>query len=409
MKYSVLTNPRAKSLSVLTEDFDQIASYFRDIIRDRSWSALPGGVIDTFVPSSGDYARISLEADDFRGYRLDSEDYLAAEKAVIARALEVIEGRPLQDADFTLCPSVSMGSLFTLLAMKRKNVRTMVAELPAYFGSVEQAMVLDINTLLWPTLPNEAYSMTLGDVRYIRESLEGPILLLMTQPRYAMGHLRSAEFFARIRDQLREGDVLAIDEAADQSTPALLGQIDHDGPVQVIRLRGLTKGLGLNSARVAAIFHPHDWRSELGEIVDYAGGNLDSASLKVVTTLCANPQKYVDLLQAAKRYVHDQRRKLESLLRGLPIFLSALESGYIGTAHVPFANSGAGFSEQRLRFLEICKDERMPVVLGSSMYFPYDFRGEIFRINYFTPNENIEHSAVSISKVLKRFSVPKLG
>jgi hypothetical protein len=409
MTYNVLINPRGPDLAVLKEDFDSVAGYFADIVRDKSWSALPSGVIDTFVPSKELYGRFVFEADDFRGYRLDSDDYLAADKSIIGAALSRIEGKTLLDADFTLCPSVSMGLLFTMLAMRRKDIGTVVAELPAYFGCIDQAVALGLRTLLWPTLPTERYSIMPEDVRYIRQKLDGPILLLLTQPRYTMGYLRPPEFFADVRAELRAGDLLVVDEAADQSVLASLGKLDFDGAVPLIRIRGLLKGLGLNSARVAAIFHPNEWRPWFSDIVDYAGGNFDSASLKVATSICSEPKQYADLLSAAQRYVQGQKLKLDSLLRGLPMALSPLESGYIGTAHVSFDVPKSTFFAERARFLAICREERMPVVVGSSMYFPYDFQSEMFRINYFVPEEGIFQSGRAISNVIRRFNESKTG
>ena len=403
MRYTVLTNPREPNLSVFEEDFDEVAARFSDIVRNKSWAPLPGGVIDTYVPSSAEYSPMTLQANDFRGYRVDSGSYLAAEKSLIGAALSAVEGRGLDTDDYTLCPSVTFGLFIILLALRRKGIRTIVAELPAYFASIEQATALDFQTFLWPTISSEHYIMSPDDMRFVREHIRGPIVLLVTQPRYGMGFLRSKEYFESLRLELREGDVLIVDEAADQTVPARLGSADHAGDVQLLRVRGLTKGLGLNSARIAAIFHSAEWRESFGELVDYAGGTLDSASVRVMTALSAVPKKYASLLRAAQAYVSTQKAILSGLLHGLPISLSPVESGYIGTAHVRLECRTDEFAVARERFLQICVDEKMPVVLGSSMYFPYDKHTEIFRINYFSTPENIEFSGTVIGKVLSRF------
>lgn len=404
MRYTILTNPRAKDLVVFDDDFEAVASYFSAIVDGHCWSALPGGVIDTYVPLAPSYVPLILTVNDFKGYRIDSGRNLATDKRTISRALEFVEDRALDESDFTLCPSVTLGLLVVLLTLRRHSVRTLIVELPGYFATIEQAEMFDIQTLLWPTVPSEMYGMSTDDLAYIRGMVSGPVAVLVTQPRYGMGYMRPTEYFMALRAELKAGDVLLVDEAADQVTPASLGKLDHAGVVPMIRIRGLTKGLGLNSARVAAIFHPREWRERITEILDYAGGTLDAGSLRMLLSVCTQPQEYADLLEAARNYVTSQCAKLGALLRGLPVRLSPMESGYIGTAHILLGQGGDDFQDRRRRFLDACKAEGMPVVLGSSMYFPHDLTTEIFRINYFTPPENLDRSAKAIARVLSRLN-----
>jgi len=406
MSYEILNNPRAPYAHIYAEDFDEVADYFAAIAAEGNLPALPGGVIDTFVPSAERYRPITLTANEFRGYRMDSGSYLASDKKVIAAALALVESRSISNDDFTLCPSVSYGLFCVMLALRRRGVPTVVAELPAYFASVEQADSLGFRTLLWPTLPAEGYAMTAADMVDIRSRVQGPLALLVTQPKYGMGYLRPAEDFLQLRGALMPGDFLIVDEAADQSVPAALGQIEAHGEVTLLRVRGLTKGLGLNSARLAAIFHPPELRETFGWIVDYAGGTLDSASLKLAKSFMHMPANYPDLLQAARSYVRSQKNLLQSLLAGSGIALSPLESGYIGTAHIPLQVSPGGFETARQKFLSVCKGHRVPIVRGSSMYFPYDGKSEIVRINYFTSEANLRNSGKMLALIAETLRAP---
>jgi histidinol-phosphate/aromatic aminotransferase/cobyric acid decarboxylase-like protein len=399
--YEILINPRTPDAIVFDEDFDDVASYFSDIVKARSWSALPGGVMETFVPFSSHYEKLTLTANDFSGYRIDAGQYISSSKKIIASGLTHIEGRELSDSDFTLCPSVSFALLVILMALKRNGIQTIVAELPAYFACIEQALILGFRVLLWPTLPNEGYTIAPSDLEIIRASAPEPIGLLITQPRYGMGFLRSHESIVALRASLGKGDVLIIDEAADQSVPSTLADLSVEDGNMILRARGLTKGLGLNSARIAAVFHPPQLRALFGEIVDFAGGALDAASLAVAVQLCENPRRYGDFLSAALRYVKEQREVLDRSLYGTRIALSPIESGYIGTAHVFLPDSPASFDKARRVFLECCRFHRMPVVSGSSMYFPYTGDREIIRINYFTSEQNIVASGAVLSEVVK--------
>lgn len=398
--YEILVNPRTPRAVVFDEDFDDVASFFSKIVSARSWSALPGGVIETFVPFASDYKDLTFTANDFSGYPIDTGQYISASKTIIARGLSHIESRDLSSEDFTLCPSVSFALLVILMALKRSGVKTIVVELPAYFASIEQALILGFRVLLWPTLASEGYTIAPSDLETIRLSAPEPIGLLITQPRYGMGFLRSYESIATLRSSLGRGDVLVIDEAADQSVPSTLAKLSTEEGNTVLRTRGLTKGLGLNSARVAAVFHPPKLRALFGELVDFAGGALDAASLAIASQLCESPRRYSDLLLAAQSYVKGQREVLDRSLHGTRIAVSPIESGYIGSAHVFIPESLDNFEEARRIFMEKCRFRRMPVVLGSSMYFPYIGDREIIRINYFTSQQNIIASGAILSEIV---------
>lgn len=401
MAYEILINPRAPNALIFDEDFDEVAAYFSDILKSNSWTALPGGVIDTYVPSSDAYEPLILEANQFRGYRVDADHYIADAKKIIGMALSLIEGRELAYDDFTLCPSTSVGLLVILMALKREGVGTLLVELPAYFGCLEQAQLLGFRVLLLPTLAQEGYVVTPDDLERICSEVDERVAVVITQPRYGMGFCRALASILALREKLRPGDFLIIDEAADQSSPTDMGMVPADGEVTILRARGLMKGLGLNSARVAVIFHPSRFRPLFAEIVDLAGGALDAASLVLATNLLSEPVRYVELLQAAQRYVQKQRQELQNRLRGLPISFSPIESGYIGTAHIFAPSTVSSFCDFQEKFLQCCRSFRMPVVRGTSMYFPYEGDREIIRINYFTTEQNIHASAETLGQVVK--------
>lgn len=400
-KYEIIPNPEAPSLVVFEEDFDQIALVFKDILADASWSALPGGVWDTYVPEAKQYQPISLSANDFRGYRMDAGTYLGDAKRVLSEAIIAVEGANLCHCDnFTICPSVSFALLTCLLALKRMGIGSVLLEAPGYYATVEQAHALGLAIYLLPGSPTNGFRVTADHVTQACKEVPGRCVLVVTQPRYGTGENRVASEISKLRSQMRPGDVILVDEAADQTVPAPMGQVPLEGDVLVLRVRGLTKGLGLNSARMATVIHPRDLREAFGDIVDYAGGNLDSASLQMMLGIASNPQFYIAQLRAAQQFVHDQWETFGRNLRGLPIRLSPIESGYFATAHIDTGVPPADFEAWRRQFLQACLKYRMPVVLGSSMYFPYDLTTEIVRINYFSEPNNLRKAAQLLPKIL---------
>jgi hypothetical protein len=381
-------NPSAPSLTIFDEDFDEVAAVFKDLTETGTYAALPGGVRDTYVPQAERYPLLSLEPNEFRGYRMDTGTYLGEAKRTLAQAIIAVEGiSNLTPDNLTICPAVSFGLLACTLAMKEIGITTVLLEAPCYYASVEQSLALGLDVHLLPTRATDGYRLSPEHLAAARQSVDGRCVLIVTQPRYGTGANRDASEIAHLRSLLSAGDILLIDEAADQTVPAPMACLPLEGDVQLWRVRGLTKGLGLNSARMATIIHPLKLRNLFGDVVDYAGGNLDSASLKLMVGLASDPQFYIAQLRAAQEFVSNQWNMFGRDLMGLPVCLSPIESGYFATLRIDTGTEPENFLLWRQRFLKACYDNRMPVVLGSSMYFPYDRTAEIVRINYFTPPE----------------------
>jgi hypothetical protein len=375
-------------MRVFDEDFDAVAAQFKSIMRSSSWIALPGAVTETVVPSAEDYSPLTMTACQLRGYRTDNDEVISLEKGIIAGAISAFEQRELQLDDFTLTPGVSSGLLCIAALLKEMNISEVIFELPAYFAAIEQAELVGLSVALFPSSPDNGYRITPQDLRGMDRLSDGPVALIITQPRYGLGYNRRAEEILALREALNGGDVLIIDEAADQSFPSPLGRICLDGAIPIIRIRGLTKGLGLNSAKIAAILHPNSMREPFGAIVDVTGGALDASTLKLMTELAKEPNRYLNLLSRAQAYVIQQYKLLKQLIHGLPIVLAPIESGYLATAYFPNLKD-LPFDEFRARFLSTAIAIKLPIVRGSSLYFPYDGTGEIIRINYFTSRSNM--------------------
>ncbi|MCM5554141.1 aminotransferase class I/II-fold pyridoxal phosphate-dependent enzyme [Pleomorphomonas sp. NRK KF1] len=399
MTRRVLPNRLAPEMHVYAEDFDDVADRFKGIVASASWIAQPGAVMDTVVPTAASYDPLIMTADQLCGYRTDTGDVIYEEKMIIGGAISAFEKRDVPLNEFTMAPGVSSALMCVTSYLKYLGVSEVIFELPSYFASIEQAELLGLNVGLFPSSPRNGYRITANDISLIDRLSSDPIALIVTQPRYGIGYNRSPEEIENLRTALRPGDILVIDEAADQSVPSPLGSINLDGPVRIIRVRGLTKGLGLNSAKVAAILHPASARSYFSEIVDVIGCALDAAALRVITDLARRPQRYLDLLFSAQSFVIEQYNTLRRATSGLPVSLAPIESGYLATAYFPNTNGG-DFEEFRSNFLEVAVNIQLPIVRGSSLYFPYDGTGEIIRINYFTTRENIIASGRAFETLL---------
>ncbi|KZC97673.1 MULTISPECIES: aminotransferase class I/II-fold pyridoxal phosphate-dependent enzyme [Thalassospira] len=397
MSRRILRNRRDPELKVYDEDFDLVATRFRPTVTSADWIALPGAVMDTVVPCSDEYPQLSLEASHLKGYKMDTGDVLWTEKQQIASLVAAFDSKLINTDEFTLAPGVSSALLIIMAALKSMGIGEIIFELPAYFAGIEQAELLGLNVGLFPASPSSGYRITPQDIIDIDRISSAPVALMITQPRYGLGYNRKTEELLKLREALRPGDIIVVDEAADQSAPSPFGKVELDGDVKIIRVRGLTKGLGLNSAKIATILHPTDMRPLLGEIVDFTGGAIDAAAMRLVLELAKKPMRYLALLEGARNYVRQQYQTLQSMIMGLPITLAPIENSYLATAHFR-SPPNVDFDQFREYFLYTAVEIKLPIVRGSSLYFPYDASGEIIRINYFTPPENMTRSGTAFQK-----------
>jgi hypothetical protein len=72
----------------------------------------------------------------------------------------------------------------------------------------------------------------------------------------------------------------------------------------------------------------------------------------------------------------------------------------LGTAHVHWPD-GERYGARRKRLLERCRELRMPVTIGSSMFFAHDPNQEHVRLNYFMPTGDLEYCVVALSEFVR--------
>lgn len=400
MLQNILQSTSGVPHAVFPDDFDEVAARFAEIIRTRSWRGLLGGVYETLVPHSTDYAPLELNPSDFRGYRMDAGPYIERQKTILLKAFAAVERRDLRNDQLTLCPSTSFGILAVLLKLRSDGVRTVLLEAPTYFAIKAQAEALGFRVLLQATDFEDGGCMTPEDLQHFLSSDPEPFALFITQPRFAYGFCRTREEILGLAQGLRKTDTLIIDEAADQSCPPPSAGLESEAGPSIIRIRGFTKGLGLNGVRVAAVLHAPSMRNSFVEIMAYTGGALDAGSLEMALQIGSSPDRYVAYLRAAQRFVLERRRLVEAAFLGAPVIVCPIESGYIATIAVAIEKDETSYWPWRERFLEVCVAERTPVVLGSSMYFPYNYRTELIRVNYFTPEDELLRAARSLNSTI---------
>jgi hypothetical protein len=127
-------------------------------------------------------------------------------------------------------------------------------------------------------------------------------------------------------------------------------------------------------------------------LLESAGASLDRFSLVNAAELAKSPELLSRMLAAANAQVIRLRKSLAVLTVGSWAEPTALENAYIGSILLDLRNLPGTYQQKRTAFLEYCQEVRLPVILRSSIGFAYDSGWEALRINYFTPDENVDRA-----------------
>jgi histidinol-phosphate/aromatic aminotransferase/cobyric acid decarboxylase-like protein len=373
------------------DQYEEInARYFEDILRSHSWAALPAGWHNPSSAGALNFRERLLSSDELQRYALDEGFALRDDKAAVLSLLADWERSTLEWDQVTLCSSVSTANLVVLGALRERQIDTIIFETPAYYGTLEQARLLGFRIVRIPTFRHSAFGTPLDTLlAAVRE--DGRHAFWFTQPRFGVGIDQNVERLQGLAEALSSRDILVFDEAAEQKFPSVLSAL---GPTScdIIRTRGMLKGVGLNGLRLSAIIHPKHWRAEMQGLLESAGASLDRFSLVNAADLAKTPELLPRMLAAANSQVIRLRKSLAVLTVGSWAEPTFLENAYIGSILLDFRSLPGTYQQKRTAFLEYCREVRLPVILRCSIGFAYDPDWEALRINYFTPDDNVDRA-----------------
>jgi histidinol-phosphate/aromatic aminotransferase/cobyric acid decarboxylase-like protein len=381
------------------DDYEEVnALYFADLLRTGTWKALPAGWHNPHNAAAAQAPAFDLSGVDRQRYALDEGHSLAEVKKALAGLASLWEGRTLAPNDLTLCPSVACANLVVLCALRRRGVRRIVLETPNYFATAEQAKLLGFDVVRIPSFMRDGFEAPLDEfVAAARGSQASAVWI--TQPRFGVGGNQPLDRARALCAALGKHHVLVSDEAAEQNFPSHWSAVG-DTTCDVIRTRGLLKGVGLNGLRISMVLHPAGWRDDMERVLEVCGASLDRYSLATAEALAREPRMFEAMLKASNEQVLRLRRRLEVLLVGSWAAVLPLENSYIGTVVLDFDQLDGTYAEKRSALLEHCRDVGMPVTLRASIGFAFDPSWEGVRVNFFTPDENVERSGRLLADAL---------
>lgn len=317
-------------------------------------------------------------------YKSDYQKGLGVSKEKILFGLSKWENYNIAYNECTLCTSATMASLISLVFLKRKGVKRIIFETPSYFASIIQAQLLDFEVILIPTYFKNNYKFDLP-IKYLNDKTAKAIWL--SQPRFALGKNQSVNEIINLYSQLKKDDFIVIDEANEHLFPSITNEINPMTYSKIIKFRSLFKPLGLNGPRISCIFHNSLYRGMFEDAMDIMQGGIDYNSIMLAERLYSNPSQLECCLQTVHKQIMDLKQKSEVIIQNTKLTLSQLENGYLGTLHIHF-NNDLSIDCNRTDLLLYCKKIKMPIILGSSMYYAFEPNIEHIRLNYFI-NENL--------------------
>lgn len=366
------------------DDFDAInETYFAGLRANGEVFADPSGWRDTFTLAADLLPPLGVDSNALGRYYIDEGGLLAGIKEPIVDLISAWENRQVGWNEVTLIHSVSAATMQVLIALWRRNVRTIVFETPAYAVTMRQAESLGFRIEPVPTYRRENFQTTLGRELITRNS---PCAVWITQPRMSLGYDQSIDTVDAILSMISEKDYLVVDEATEQRFPSCLHGLggSHE---RMIRLRGVLKGMGLNGLRLAFGLHHEAFRADFENAEEVTGGSLDLFSLETAASLGRDIRRFKSMLDAAVAQIAALHRRAQRLTAGSRVSVSSLVNGYIGCAFIDL--TGNDYDLQRRRLLDHCRDSGVPVILGASMRFAFDPATEIVRLNYFNRDRHI--------------------
>jgi len=379
------------------DDYDRInEKFFNEIRKNGLVKADPSGWLDTVAKSYEYIQDIVFNFKSVQRYYADESLNLKSYKEEILDLISLWENRKYKYDEVTLCQSATAGSLITLGVLKNMGIKNIIFETPCYFASVEQAKVLNFNCILHPTFLSEDFMFNISPKTIEKYT---PCALWLTQPRMSLGYNQNLSHISDLLNNISDKNYIIFDEATEQYFPSHLSGFNPDSRTNIIKIRCMFKGTGLNGIRLTFILHPENLRDSMVNYMDIFQGALDYFSLSIASKISKNHLKFKTMLDVSNSQTTGLRDSAEKLFSNKKLDLSKLVNGYIGCAILNMNDLKGTHNEKRENFLKYCQQKKVPIILGASMLFSFHENIEFVRLNYY----NREHNIIEGLKVLSCF------
>lgn len=376
------------------DDFFTInKKYFEHIINDKNDYLHPSGFLNTNIKSIQKFDNITIDKSNFIEYRNDSTSNILEYKDIIQNLFHHWDNYFYDNDELTICHSVTIGSIAVLDFLYKNHIRSIIFETPVYYATLIQAEQMNFNITKIPSFYKDNFISPLTV-----SSIE-PKVYWITQPRISLGINQDIQYIENIINKLREVDYLVIDEATELMFPSHLSFTTKYTNKNIIKIRSIFKGMGLNGPRISTIIHPKVMKNDLNLSLWIYQGGLDIFSLELIKKT-ANINYFKSILNTSLEQVIQTKQRLKKHVLGSNLQLSNMQNGYIGSLIFKY-NNGKEYQENRELLLKLLSKNRIVVTLGASMNFAYDKNFEFIRLNYYIHQEHLADT-IDIMKTFEK-------
>jgi aspartate/methionine/tyrosine aminotransferase len=361
--------------------------FFLPIRESGNMSADPSGWTDTHS-NVEEYPLFTL---DVQKYYSDFYSQLNPIKNKLLPLFSEWDNIPLAPENITLCHSATVGSAISLAFLISKGIKNIIFETPNYFATYYQAVTFGLNIIRIPSYQTEDYQINISEDILKKYS---PYAIFLTQPRTALGINQDSNRLQNLSEIISDKDFIIIDEATEQIFPSTLSTFNFQKCKNVIKIRSVFKGMGVNGLRLAYIIHHDTYRSQIAEEMEVMQGALDINGLKIAIEVASDITRFQHLLSIANSQVVELRKKAQLRVLNSNCELSKIVNGYIGSVAIKLTAE-----KKRSDFIKYCAGMRMPIIIGSSMGFAKHNDLEFVRLNYF----NREHHILKGLEIMTAF------
>lgn len=377
------------------DDFFEInKKYFDKIINDKSDYLHPSGFLNTDISAVEKFRDITISKENFVEYHNDSTPNVIPYKSVIQNLFNHWDNYSYQMDELTICHSVTIGSIAVLDYLYKQNVRDILFETPSYYATIMQAEKMNFNITKIPSYYDDNF------ISSLQIKTDTPKVYWITQPRISLGTNQDSNYIEDIVNNLREIDYLVIDEATELMFPSHLAFTTKYKNKNIIKMRSVFKGIGLNGPRISTIIHPKNMKNDLNLSLWIYQGGLDIFSLELVKKVC-KVDYFKTILYTSLNQIKETKEILRKHLFSSNIELSNIQNGYIGTLIFNYKNDNE-YKYNRELLLSLLSQNRIVVTLGASMNFALDEKREYIRLNYYINQEQLVKS-ISIIKTFEKY------
>jgi len=381
------------------DDFEEINSrFFSEMRQNKSYTADPSGWLHKILHINHLLPEPLASLDGLTRYCSDEEWNIKGVKENYVEFASRWDENSYSYDNLSLCSSVTSAIAIVLATLKRKGVKCVFFETPLYFAALCQARIFGLRTVLLPTYIDNDFVLDRFEAKISKKG--GPFAFWISQPRTYLGVNQEPEYIQSIINTISNKSYLIVDEAMEQEWPSRMQSVS---PTQsnVIKLRSITKGIGLNGLRMAYILHPQSIRAEIVSSMENFQGGLDSQSVRLTSALITNEDLYKRLLRSSRDLIFDLSRLARAEILGTGMILSKIQNGYIGSVALPRPASMKTISVWRKRLLSHCVINRCPIILGSSMYFAVDKNFEFVRLTYFNGANHLRNGLRILASIYR--------